>query len=428
MSGMLPAWGVCAPRWPTLLFDTGLVGPYNPAILGRAHSAEPARVWCGRLRAQAVSMQLAALYPALDGMLARVEAGIEQVWRREAGSPLAGTPSFLGRAAQRALSGRGKRLRPSILLLAAECAGGATEASIALASFVEVLHTASLVHDDVVDESGSRRGRRSANAMWGNKVSVLLGDFLIARAFGLLPPSESEWVSPLVAEAAARMCAGQVKEVRASGARLKEDEYVEIVRGKTGSLFALCGRAGARSAGGPAEVVESLAAFGERFGVAFQFADDILDLVGTNGKSGKPEGRDLAERKFTLPLIVASEVGGRAVRGRLHDILTKPAIGAQEVMAARELVESAGAIEPAWGRVREWLAAARRELAAVPESEAKRALIASCGELFPMPVMAALREAQGRPCETGEGHPERPSGPRGVPSGSQRGSRGAAGR
>jgi geranylgeranyl pyrophosphate synthase len=182
-----------------------------------------------------------------------------------------------------------------------------------------------------------------------------------------------------------------VEEVRAAGRPLTEEEYLEIVRAKTASLFSFCGRAGARSAGGSAEVADSLAAFGESFGIAFQFADDILDLVGTDGRSGKPEGRDLAERKFTLPLIVAAEAGGRSVRGRLHRILDKPTITEQDVAAARQLVESAGAIEPAWGRVREWLGAAQRELAAVPESDAKRALVASCGELFPMPVMAAGR-------------------------------------
>lgn len=391
---------LCAARFRRW-FDTPLAGPYNPATLDGAHSTQPARVWRGKSSAQAGGMRLTAAYPALERMLVGVEAGIEQVWRNGPAGELAGRPGFLARAARRALSGRGKRLRPSILLLAAESAGGATATSIALGSFVEVLHTASLVHDDVVDESVSRRGRRSANALWGNKLSVLLGDFLIARAFDLLPPSDTEWVSPLVAEAAARMCAGQVKEVRASGAPLSEEEYVEIVRGKTGSLFSLCGRTGARSAGAPPALAEALAAFGERFGVAFQFADDILDLVGTNGQSGKPEGRDLAERKFTLPLIVASEVGGRGVRGRLREILGASAIGAGEVAAARELVESAGAIEPAWGRVREWLAAAEGELELVPASEAKEALIACCREFFPMPVMAARQEPRGRASEMG---------------------------
>jgi len=333
--------------------------------------------------ARAGSMRLAELYPALGEMLAGVEAGIEQAWR--------GEPGFLGRAAQRALSGRGKRLRPSILLLAAECAGGATHTSVALASVVEILHTASLVHDDVVDEAAARRGRRSANAMWGNKVSVLLGDYLIARALDLIPPSETEWLAPLVARVAAQMCTGQVQEVRAAGAPLTEDEYVEIVVAKTASLFRLCGRVGVRSAGGSPEMEAGLAAFAESFGVAFQFADDILDLVGTNGKSGKPQGRDLAERKFTLPLIVASRMGGRSVRARLHRILAKPSITDQDMVAARELVESAGAIEPAWGRVREWLEAAQRELDSVADGDAKRALVAACGELFPMPLMAAAK-------------------------------------
>jgi len=328
-------------------------------------------------------MRLAQLYPALAGLLARVEAGMEQIWR--------GEPGFLGAAARRALSGRGKRLRPGIALLAAESAGGATETSVVLAAVVEVLHTASLVHDDVVDGAASRRGRRSANAMWGNKVSVLLGDYLIARALELIPPREHEWLAPLVARVATQMSTAQVKEVRAAGAPLAERAYLDIVKGKTASLFGLCGRVGARSAGGPTGLVESLAAFAESFGVAFQFADDILDLVGTDGKSGKPEGRDLAERKFTLPLIVGAEIGGRQVRARLARIVAKPAITHADIAEARELVESAGAMEPAWGRVSDWLQAAQRELQPVPESDAKRALAAACGELFPMPVMARER-------------------------------------
>ncbi len=316
-------------------------------------------------------------------MLVQVETGIERVWR--------GEPGFLGRAAQRALSGRGKRLRPSIVLLAAECAGRATDASVALAGVVEILHAASLVHDDVVDESTSRRGRRSANAMWGNKVSVLLGDYLIARALDLIPSGETEWLAPLVARVAGQMCAGQVQEIRAAGAPLSEEEYVSIVRAKTASLFWLCGHIGARTGGGSPEAVEGLAAFAESFGVAFQFADDILDLIGTNGKSGKPQGRDLAERKYTLPLIVARGMGGRALRSRLHRILAQPAIEDDDAADVRALVEEAGAIAASWGRVKAWLDIAQRQLDPAPDGDAKQALIAACGELFPMPVMAAAR-------------------------------------
>ncbi len=326
-------------------------------------------------------MGLVDTYPALENLLSRTEAAITRAWGRN--------DDFLAMAAERALVGRGKRLRPSILLLSAECAGGATETSVVLAGVVELVHAASLVHDDVVDEAASRRGRRSANAMWGNKVSVLLGDYLIARALELLPSGERERFLPALASVAARMCSGQVAELRAAGRSLTESDYVGIARAKTGSLLSFCGRAGAETAGGEPGVAQALARFGEKFGVAFQFADDILDLVGTNGESGKPEGRDLAERKFTLPLIMATEIGGRAISGKLEAVLAQVDISDGDVRLARELVESAGAIQVAWERVRAWLAAARADLDRIPDSEAKTALAEACGELFPMPVMAA---------------------------------------
>jgi octaprenyl-diphosphate synthase len=323
--------------------------------------------------------QLAELYPRLGELLADVEARARRVWEREGG--------FLGRAAGRALSGRGKRLRPGILLLSAECAGGATESSSVLAAVVEVIHTASLVHDDVVDGSGSRRGKRSANAEWGNKVSVLLGDYLLAEGLGLLPADDRVRFLPGLLEVARRMCEGQIRELRSAGRRLTEDDYLEIARAKAGALFGLCGRAGAESGGGLPEMAAALERFGERFGVAFQLADDILDLVGTDGRSGKPEGRDLAERKSTLPLILAAERGDAEMQARLDALLGQEAISSEEAREVRELAEAAGAIERAWERVDEWLAAARAALAGVPESEARRALAVIAGERFPIPVM-----------------------------------------
>jgi len=325
-------------------------------------------------------MQLVDLYPGLAALLTRVDAGVQRV--RE------GDGHFLGLVARQAVSGRGKRLRPSVLLLSAECAGGATDSTIALAGAVELVHSASLVHDDVVDEAPSRRGGRSANSLWGNKVSVLLGDYLLAQALAMIPGGKREWFVPGLAEVAARMCAGQVTELRAAGKPLTEADYLDIARAKTGCLFGFCGRAGARTGEGSEALVAALGAFGERFGVAFQLADDILDLVGTDGRSGKPEGRDIAERKFTLPLIMAAEMGGRALAGELVALLGRDEILSEDVLRVRELVESAGAVELAWGRVRKWLAAARRELEPVPDGEARTALAAACGELFPMPVMA----------------------------------------
>jgi octaprenyl-diphosphate synthase len=325
-------------------------------------------------------MHSAHLYPRLDDLLAEVEAGLRRVWE--------GERRFLGLAARRALSGRGKRLRPALLLLAAECCGGAEESSTALATAVEVLHTASLVHDDVVDDSTARRGRRSANALWGNKLSVLLGDYLVAQAFQMLPVADrDEWLSQLVG-VAERMCEGQVRELRAAGRRLSERAYLEIVREKTGALFGFCGRAGAQTAGAPPRLVSVLGEFGERFGIAFQFADDILDLVGSNGQSGKPEGRDLAERKFTLPLIMAAAADRNAAR-TLEAMVRSGDATEQALREARDIAQATLALDAAWRRVAEWLEAARERLHELPPSDARDALFAMAGERFPLPMMTA---------------------------------------
>ncbi len=324
-------------------------------------------------------MNLAALHSRLPDLLAAVEASIARVWEEERG--------FLGRASRRALSGRGKRLRPAVLLLSAECAGGATDRSIALAAVAEIMHNASLVHDDIVDDSSSRRGRRSAKALWGNKVSVLLGDYLIAKAFGLIPAEDRAWVAQEMVEAAVRMCDGQIAELRAAGRPLSEARYIEIVRAKTGALFSFCARMGAESAGANPEMAQALSRFGESFGVAFQLADDILDLAGCDGKSGKPEARDLHERKFTLPLILAASLGGRAAREELLGIISRNRLGLAQVRRARRIAEATQAVDKAWARVHKWLGAARAELTPVPDGEAKQALLLMAGERFPLPVM-----------------------------------------
>ncbi|MBN1459691.1 MAG: polyprenyl synthetase family protein [Armatimonadetes bacterium] len=325
-------------------------------------------------------MYLIETYPRLASLLARVETGIAEVWKSD--------PGFLGEASQRALSGRGKRLRPSVLLLAAECAGGANDTSIALASVVELIHAASLIHDDIVDDAPSRHGRRSANSLWGNKVSVLLGDYLLARGLGLLPEGQREHYAPVLATVAAEMCRGQVREIRSAGEPLQLSEYMDIALWKTGKLFAFCGRAGVETAEGPETLASAMESFGERFGVAFQFADDILDLVGTRGRSGKPEGRDVAERKFTLPLILAAQEGGQTASERLLDIFSEKDVTEESVQIVRDIVDDYGAVERAWAEVTRWLEAAKGQLDLVPESDARAALISACGALFPMPVMA----------------------------------------
>ena len=325
-------------------------------------------------------MYLTETYRGLADLLARVEEGLAGVWE--------GDPEFLGEASRHALSGRGKRLRPSLLLLAAECAGGANDVSVALATVVELVHAASLIHDDIVDDAPSRHGRRSANSLWGNKVSVLLGDYLLARGLGLVPEGSREHFVPTLARVAAEMCRGQVREIRCAGNPLRLDEYTNIARAKTGKLFAFCGRTGVETAGGPESLAAAMEGFGERFGVAFQFADDILDLVGTRGRTGKPEGRDVAERKFTLPLVLAAQEGGHTTSERLVRILSEENLTGASVELIRDTVERQGAVELAWAEVRRWLDEARSQLEVIPASAVRAALLSACGDLFPMPVMA----------------------------------------
>jgi octaprenyl-diphosphate synthase len=323
--------------------------------------------------------QLVALYPPLGDLLARAEAKLSLVWQGEAG--------FLAEAAREALSGRGKRLRPILLLLSAECAGGATDHSTALAAVVEVVHAASIVHDDVIDDASSRRGQLSARQAWGTKISVLLGDYLIARSLSLLDGRETSRLLSHLSSVTSRMCQGQVAELRAAGRRMTEDQYLGIVSAKTASLFGFCCRVGAETAGGPPEVSDGLALFGESFGVAFQVTDDILDLIGSDGRSGKPEGRDMAERKWTLPLICAYERGERDARGRLRQLLEADQVSAREVREARQIALGTGAIAYCWQRADDWLRQARTHLARLPDSPARKALLAIAGERFPMPVM-----------------------------------------
>jgi octaprenyl-diphosphate synthase len=324
-------------------------------------------------------LELIALYPRLGDLLVRTEAAFARAWESQ--------PGFLSRAAQDVLSGRGKRLRPVTLLLSADCAGGATDDSIAMASLVEIMHVASLIHDDVIDDALSRHGRRSAKDRWGNKVSVLLGDYLIASALNLLPSDDGHGYTVGLSRVAARMCSGQIDELRAAGRRLTETECLDIVLAKTGSLFSYACQCGAETAGATPELANAFAAFGESFGVAFQLADDVLDLVGTNGRSGKSEGRDLAEGKWTLPLILAYHHAGDEARADLTALLGPGGVSPAARDTAREIVHATGAVDLCWTRVNESLAAARRHLAPIPDSEAKRALLALAGDRFPMPVM-----------------------------------------
>ncbi|WP_293575507.1 polyprenyl synthetase family protein [Phaeobacter sp.] len=200
----------------------------------------------------------------------------------------------------------GKRLRPMLTLAAAKLCGYRGDNHVKLAATVEFIHTATLLHDDVVDESGQRRGRPTANLLWDNKSSVLVGDYLFARSFQLMVETGSLRVLDILANASATIAEGEVLQMTAaSDLATNEDIYLQVVRGKTAALFSAATQAGGVIADASEAEVQALFDYGDALGIAFQIADDLLDYQGQSSATGKNVGDDFRERKLTLPVIKA---------------------------------------------------------------------------------------------------------------------------
>ena len=209
----------------------------------------------------------------------------------------------------------GKRVRPMLTLAAARLCGYEGDNHHKLAATVEFIHTATLLHDDVVDESGQRRGRPTANLLWDNKSSVLVGDYLFARSFQLMTATGSLRVLDILADAAATIAEGEVLQLTAAAnLATTEDIYLKVVRGKTAALFAAAAEVGGVIADVPDTHVEALRAYGDALGIAFQIADDLLDYGGDTSATGKNLGDDFRERKLTLPVIRAVAAADDAER------------------------------------------------------------------------------------------------------------------
>lgn len=207
----------------------------------------------------------------------------------------------------------GKRIRPLITLAAARLLGGGGDASRKLAAAVEFIHSATLLHDDVVDESSMRRGKKSANVLWGNASSVLVGDFLFARSFNLMVETGDIQVLDILARAASVIAEGEVMQLAAANdADTSRERYMEIIAAKTAALFAAAARSGAVAAGRPGAEANALETFGRELGLAFQLVDDALDYGGLAHAMGKNTGDDFKEGKVTLPVVFAREAGDEA--------------------------------------------------------------------------------------------------------------------
>jgi octaprenyl-diphosphate synthase len=287
-------------------------------------------------------------------------------------SPVALIPQLAGHI----VSAGGKRLRPMLTLAAARLCGYRGERHLALAAAVEFIHTATLLHDDVVDTSELRRGRHTANAVWGNKPAVLVGDFLFARSFELMVEDGSLRVLETLSRAAAIIAEGEVRQlVTANDTTTSEDAYLDVIEAKTAALFAAASRIGAIIADRPAAEEEALERFGHNLGVAYQLIDDMLDFSARSDELGKSVGDDFRDGKITLPIVLAYSRGDGEERAFWRRTLEDGKQGPGDLERATRLLERRGALAETLARARGYASEAAAALAPFPDGPFKRALI-----------------------------------------------------
>jgi octaprenyl-diphosphate synthase len=265
---------------------------------------------------------------------------------------------------------RGKRLRPMLLLLTARACGDVNSAHHVLAAVVEMIHTATLVHDDVLDSADTRRHVPTVNALWDNQSSILLGDYLFTHAFHLTSTLDDAQACRIIGEATNRVCEGELHQVcRRGKVDLTEEEYFAIIAGKTAALTACCCRLGALYAGEPEEIVASLTRFGRNLGIAFQIADDVLDLVGQEKATGKSLGTDLQQLKLTLPVIYLLDHATAEQRTELRRILGNGHAEKRQLLQPH--LHSSGALRYAQERAEHFAEQARADVECLPPSECR---------------------------------------------------------
>lgn len=259
-------------------------------------------------------MALSEILGLVEGDLSRVE----QVFRDEFLSDL----KVISDVAAHVRDAGGKRIRPALLLLASRLFGHSSDRAVTLGAVVEYIHTATLLHDDVIDEAATRRGRTSANSRWGNKITVLIGDFLYTKSMAMALTQDNLGILRLLSDVTLRMIEGQVLEIeREADITAREDQHIDIIRRKTADLFAACMQIGAMLGNATPEQEKALADYGLALGLAFQMKDDLLDFTASEKKLGKPVGLDLREGKLTLPIIYMLESGDEDARAKVEAVI-----------------------------------------------------------------------------------------------------------
>ncbi len=317
---------------------------------------------------------LAGIFAPVETELARVEDAI----RREAD---AGHP-YVRNLFAHALRFGGKRVRPALLLLAARGLGGTTDRHIRLATVVELLHSATLVHDDVLDEALLRRRTETLRVRFGNEASVLFGDYLFSRAFVLCTELGSPRAWHILTRAAQETCLGELSQMaRRFAFELDEEEYLQIIRRKTGALFAAAAELATLDIDGGAAAAPRLVQYGLQVGTAFQMVDDCLDVTGEEREMGKTLGTDLAKGKATLPVIRLVAATPAAERPALFDLLAHvdEAPGARDRL--HNLLRGCGAVEYTLGRARRCVEEATAALAGLPDGFDREPLVRLAGHV-----------------------------------------------
>lgn len=287
---------------------------------------------------------------------------------------LATDDPFIGELVGHVLTTRGKLIRPALALLSAAACGGADEQRLWLAGTVELIHMASLIHDDIIDAADLRRGTPTVNMLWGNQIAVLLGDYLFAAAFDLVSRIRHPQVAPVIAMTAVSMSQAEIQAVKIGG-EPHEDEatYFGIIEGKTARLFSAACRAGALVAGAPEATADALAEFGLQWGMSFQITDDALDLVGKREVLGKPIGSDIDAGKVTLPVIAALRTASEPDRQRLRTLVRQPS-GDGAIEELRALINRYSGVGVALEAARRFADRATAALDILPGSRAQTSL------------------------------------------------------
>jgi len=321
---------------------------------------------------------LSPLFKSLDEDLRLVEACLEEILQNKGGA--------VRPAGEALFRGGGKRIRPALVLWSSQILGARPPAALPIAAAVEMVHGASLLHDDVIDQTTLRRGQDTLNALHGNRYTVLLGDFLLTQALEAVCNVGQVRLVQVVSNAVAEMTLGQILELQHQGdLQTRTEDYLRIIDGKTASLMAAGCMLGGLLAGADEVQVQAMGQYGRHVGLAFQIIDDVLDYWGDPMTLGKPVGSDLSERKFTLPFLLALERADAVQRARMAHLLEGPALGEEAFAEILALMEALDCRARSQEMARDQARMALQELDRLPAGRARQ-------DLARLPGVLTLRE------------------------------------